>query len=139
MPVVWLGLYSRLPEIAVASVAAGIVLLLPAAVHDDLTGNVLRAAIMFGALAFVVGLAIRRQVKATADTALRLQQLQALDLNESVVQHLTRAQLALEVEDTTQAQDAIAIALSRAKQIVTRIIRTTEVPVVPGSFRIQDD
>jgi len=136
---VWLGLYSKWPEIVVGSLAVGAVFLIPAAVHDTLSGSIWRASILFGSLSLVLGFTLMQQVRSHAASDLRLRKLQAIDLNDSVVQQLTRAQFALDLNDTDQARTAISKATDSARQMVTAIVHSTGRQFGPGDFRRTND
>lgn len=139
LPIVWLGLYGTWPEIVVGSLSVGATFLVPAAVHDTLSGSVWRASILFGSLSLVLGFTLMQQVKAHAASDRRLRKLQAIDLNNSVVQQLTRAQFALDLGDTDQARVAISTATDSARQMVTAIVHSTGRQFGPGDFRRSDD
>jgi signal transduction histidine kinase len=58
----------------------------------------------------------------------------ALALNDSIVQGLAAAKMALEMDELTRAQETIDHTLKRAQEIITDLLREVGADIRPGSL-----
>lgn len=69
---------------------------------------------------------------------LQLRQRQVLELHDGVVQQLTVAQLALDLDQTDRSREALLAALESARAVVTRSVEELQAEGVPLAALIED-
>ena len=142
VPVVWAALYGSGRLLAATVAATGSTIALPAA----LIGGSLypeaewRRTVFMVVVAAILAVAIQSLVSALRSESVRreqsettLRELQALEINDDVVQNLAVAKAALELGQRDRGYDAVQQALESAKAIVARLL-DSRTEFGPGSL-----
>src|SRR3954447_5740219 len=123
-------------------------MLMPAFGVDRAQGHAMRAAWSWqlamwdvvGALVAAYYWTLRRNYGSLMQGAqlfedLRKREQQALELNDNVLQGLVVAKMALDLEDTTKARDAITTSIASASRMITDLLGSEQRPIAAGLLR----
>jgi signal transduction histidine kinase len=143
VPVVWAAIFTAPRVIAVAVVAAGLTLALPAAIGDERLypgGDVRRAAVLT-LIAAVIGWLVRwlvtlvdSEMEARERAEHALARLRASQIHDDIVQYLTAAQLGIALAKPEAVEDGDNRALASAREVVAELMHDDD-PIEPGTLR----
>ena len=140
VPAIWVALFGDRTQVLVVVLAVGLAVAVPPIITDEATNGEWRRALLTvlaaGAMCFAINsLVSALQLEMQKRDALEkeFRQVQALQMNDAVVQDLAVAKYSLDRDDTEQAREALGRGLEGSKEIVATLI-TKDGPMKPGDL-----
>lgn len=134
LPVFWFALYGSRRELWIAVIGLLVIVAGPAIAlgAPQYPATELRRAVLLGVFAAMVGVAVQGMLTALRDEVARrkraeqaLRDLEALEINDDIVQGLVVAKMALQVGRTDLAIQSVDQSLEAGKRIITRLTAST--------------